>query len=678
MTAAGQAEHAPTDGPVTRHASDAAAGEVFEPRHRPPRLALRFAVYTALGLAFAAATILLFVRSYATQQAENAVKHHARFLTSVALSDRLRESDFAAPVSPRRRGELDRTFRTRVLLDGAVQAMLVGPDGKVTYASEHGAIGGIAQDGARIRRTLQGVSLRSAVGDVDVGRGESRKVLKVFVPVRFRRSSAAGAFVLYQDYAPIAKAARHAFLPIAGVLELVLVALYVSLFPILRRVTESMRRQMQEIEHQALHDGLTGLPNRRLFRDRIEQALIRARRDGTGVAVLLIDLDRFKEINDTLGHQTGDVVLQQLGNRLRGLLRETDTFARLGGDEFGIVLPLEGDPSLADVVQRIRAALDDPLSVQELSLGIEASIGGALFPEDGQDMETLVKHADVAMYAAKESRTGFELYEARRDENDTSRLSLASELRGAIDGEDLVLHFQPKVRVDTGTVESVEALVRWEHPEHGLLAPGRFIPIAEQTGLVKPLTLRVLESALRECSAWCSAGVDLRVAVNLDMRNLLDLRFPDEVRDLLERFGLDPGRLELEITEGTIMADPARVSEVAGRLSRMGVQLAIDDLGTGYSSLAYLHSLPIDEIKIDKSFVMNMEDRSRSMIVRSLIELGRALDLRVVAEGVETKQAWEELRAHGCEYAQGFYLGRPVAADRVLDLIPAGAGSQAA
>ncbi|MDQ3982372.1 MAG: EAL domain-containing protein, partial [Actinomycetota bacterium] len=643
-----------------------------DPPARPklPRLTLRFAVYTAIGLAFATASIVLLVRSYATSQAEEGVRYHARFVAEVALGDRLHPSDFAGPVSAERRATLDRLFNSRVVLEQAVRATLYAPDGTVTYATDRSLIGTRDADGSFLREALSGTLVRSKVADLRTrDADESRKVLKVLVPVRFQRSDAVGAFALYHDYAPIARTARHAFLPIAGVLELVLLSLYISLFPILRRVTDSLRRQLQEIEHVALHDSLTGLPNRRLFRDRVEQALLAAKRSGNSVAVMLIDLDRFKEINDTLGHQSVDVLLRELGARLRGLLREPATFARLGGDEFGVVLPQDPEVRVAEVFERIRTALEQPFVVHGLSLGVEASVGVAVFPRDGEDVDTLIKHADVAMYVAKEAHSGVELYEAERDSNDASRLPLASQLRAAIQGDELLLHFQPKVALVDGRIESVEALVRWQHPDRGLLSPSEFIALADETGLMKQLTAHVLDAALRQCRRWDDDGLAVRVAVNLDMRTLLDLRFPLDVDTLLRKWELDPGRLELEITEGTIMLDPVRVKQIATRLSALGVQLTIDDFGTGYSSLAYLHTLPVNEIKIYKCFLRNIsDDASGAAIVRSIIDLGRNLGLRVVAEGVETTNALELLDEYGCGFAQGFLLAPPMdAAELALE-----------
>ncbi len=427
---------------------------------------------------------------------------------------------------------------------------------------------------------------------------------------------------------------------------------------------EALKLQAGINEHQALHDALTGLPNRTLFRDRIEQAIAHARREDSYVAVAMMDLDRFKEVNDSLGHHAGDALLVEIGRRLRRVLRASDTVARLGGDEFGVLISQPRDTrDVVVAVERIRAALERPVIIDGLALSADASIGIALFPEHGDDVETLLRHADFAMYAAKEEKGGYVIYDGERSEADPSRLTLVSELRHAIERRELVLYYQPKAELSSGAVESVEALVRWQHPTRGLVAPDDFIPLAQQTGLMKPLTLYVIDDALRQCRAWQRAGMTLGVAVNLSVRNLLDDEFPDHVAQMLRKHRVDPSLLELEITESTMLTDPVRTKRVLERLSAMGLGLSIDDFGTGYSSLAYLSQLPVNEIKIDRSFVMNMNRRDNdSVIVRSTISLAHNLGLRVVAEGVETEQAWNELSELGCTVAQGYYLSRPVPA----------------
>jgi diguanylate cyclase (GGDEF)-like protein/PAS domain S-box-containing protein len=431
------------------------------------------------------------------------------------------------------------------------------------------------------------------------------------------------------------------------------------------RAEQELKLQAQLNRHQALHDALTGLPNRTLFGDRIEQAIRTARREGHQVAVLMMDLDRFKEVNDTLGHHSGDLLLKELGVRVQGALRDSDSVARLGGDEFGVLLPEYADrDSLLKVIDRIRSAIERPYVLDDLPLSVEASVGVALFPDHGDDVDLLVRRADVAMYVAKQWNSGYAVYDPQEDDFNPARLTLVGELRRALNERELILHYQPKAELVTGEVVSVEALIRWRHPERGMVPPDEFIPVAQQTGLIKPLTLYVLDEALRQCREWSRSGWELTVAVNVSMRNLIDLEFPEDVAKLLAKWKADPSGLELEITESTIVADPFRSKLVLERLSEMGLRLSIDDFGTGYTSLAYLKRLPVDEIKIDRTFVMNMiTDEDDDAIVRSTIDLGRNLGLEVVAEGVESEEIWERLKKLGCNVAQGYYLSRPLEAD---------------
>ena len=417
-------------------------------------------------------------------------------------------------------------------------------------------------------------------------------------------------------------------------------------------------------EHQALHDGLTGLANRRLFRDRIEVALNASRRTDGRAAVLVMDLDGFKEVNDSMGHAAGDDLLVELGRRLSAAARASDTVARLGGDEFGVLLPQASLPGqVRGAVRRMQAAIENPITIQGLEISLEVSIGVALYPDNGPDVETLLRCADSAMYHAKTEKTGWALHDSSRFEQDTARLTLIGELRRALDERELVLHYQPKAVMADGKVHAVEALVRWNHPARGLIVPGEFIPTVEQTGLIKPLTLYVIDEALRQCRAWLDDNLPLAIAVNLSARNLVDADLPTLVAALLERWNVDPHLLEFEITESAMLIDPPRTKLTLDRLSEIGIRLSIDDFGTGYSSLASLQRLPINEIKVDRSFVMNMtQDEGDAMIVRSAIELSRSLGLDVVAEGVESEQIWDRLKALGCTTAQGFYLSRAVTA----------------
>jgi diguanylate cyclase len=425
-------------------------------------------------------------------------------------------------------------------------------------------------------------------------------------------------------------------------------------------VTERLR----ESERRAHTDDLTGLSNRRHLLDRLDAAVGR----GDDLALLLIDLDGFKELNDTLGHHAGDEVLRQIGPRLMDAVREHDTMARLGGDEFAFVL-LTGDEAVASAAgMRLRAALDGPFQIEGVTTHVGASVGIALHPAHAHTALGLLQRADVAMYEAKRMRTGHEVYLAERDRHSRERLALVGQLRAAIPAGQLVLHYQPKADLATGAVRGVEALVRWAHPEHGLISPASFLPIAEQSALSRTLTKFVLERALVEIGACRARGLELAVAVNLGPPDLLDLDLPSEVARLLGERRFPAAQLTLEVSEDLVMADPERTLEVLARLREVGVVLALDDFGAGHSSLALLKELRVDELKIDRMFVMGMaDDPQDAAIVRSTVDLGRRLGLRVVAEGVADADALALLAACRCHEGQGFYISPPLP---VSDLEP--------
>jgi diguanylate cyclase (GGDEF)-like protein len=428
------------------------------------------------------------------------------------------------------------------------------------------------------------------------------------------------------------------------------------------RLIRRLQRNVAETRHQALHDALTGLPNRALFRERVKAAVEGA---PGPVSILLMDLDRFKEVNDTLGHHNGDLLLEAVAARLLATVPPDHLVARLGGDEFGIlVMDASNRMTVTSLAERVLQALTTPFVVQDMTLEVGASIGIAVYPDHGRDVDTLVQRADVAMYEAKNSLRGHQFYAPELDSYSPTRLLLVGDLRKAIEDRSLSVAFQPKVDVRTGSIIGAEALARWAHRGRGLVPPDEFIPIAEHTGLLRPLTLLVLETALEQCARWRGAGHEIGVAVNLSVRNLLDAELPDDVARLLARFGLPPSALELEITESALVADPGRTYAVLQRLHDIGAGISIDDFGTGYSSLSYLRRMPLDEVKIDKSFVIGMStDENDALIVRSTIDLCVNLGLRVVAEGVETLEIWERLADLGCHVAQGFYFGAPLAAD---------------
>lgn len=449
-----------------------------------------------------------------------------------------------------------------------------------------------------------------------------------------------------------------------------LASLVVLLADSLRRSRGTAMSALREAERLALYDTLSGLPNRVLFRDRVEHALALARRDGSSVALLMMDLDRFKDVNDTFGHHAGDALLRDVGPHLQGELRPGDTLARLGGDEFALLLPGAGAAVATAVAERVLRALGRPFTVEGQSLTIGVSIGIACSPEHAGDADTLLRRADVAMYVAKRGRGTWATYAADQEDGGADQLALMGELAAAIDAGQLSLRYQPQLDVQSGRVAAVEALVRWEHPTRGVLGPDAFIPIAERSGLIHRLTERVLMDAVRQARAWLDEGRDLQVAVNVSTRDLLEEHMPDSVRGMLEEAGLPPGRLILEITESGLMIDQARAVATVTRLREIGLGVSIDDYGTGYSSIAYLRRLDPSEVKIDRSYVATMRtDADAEAIVRATVDLARVLGLTVVAEGVEDDATRMRLTDLGVDRLQGYAIARPIRAREIGALL---------
>ncbi len=450
-----------------------------------------------------------------------------------------------------------------------------------------------------------------------------------------------------------------------GIVGLAVLGLMFVIFQYLVGELLTSKRRSQDLHRMATTDELTGLVNRERFRAVVEERIAAARGPGGRFAVMLMDLDRFKEINDTLGHHYGDVLLRELGPRLVSAIGPDGLVARLGGDEFAL-LPAVGAHDLAAlerVAITLTSCVSPPFAVDELSLEVGASIGVARFPEDGEDSHALLRCADIAMYAAKEAQSGYKVYAAEQNQHSVRRLSVISDVRHALTSDAIVIHYQPIVALDDLGVRGAEALVRWRHPEHGLIPPGAFVQTVEQTGLIGPLTRRVLEHSIHDCASWRLDGHELSVSVNLSVRNLLDRDLPKEIERLLATHSLPASALRLEITESMIMSDPDRALATVSRLSALGVRMSVDDFGTGYFSLSNLRRLPIDELKIDRTFVSPMlRDESDLIIVRSTINLGHDLGLRIIAEGVEDAATMQELARLGCDLAQGYHFGRPMPA----------------
>jgi diguanylate cyclase (GGDEF)-like protein len=489
-------------------------------------------------------------------------------------------------------------------------------------------------------------------------------LLEVYVPILYEDNAVpAGVFELYLPYEPVRESIRADTLRAITLLGAGLVVLWLGLFRTVATASRRLRDESSRNEYQARHDALTGLANRTALQVRIGEAIERARDPGHSAVLVLLDLDGFRDVNDTLGHEHGDALICAIAARLTNHVGDTGVVARLGGDEFAVLLP--DVPSRAEAVlsaEALRAVLREPLEVDGVPLVVEASAGLSMNPADAADASTMLQHADVALYVAKRTHRGVVVYDRADDDHSPERLRLLADLAVAIETDELVLHYQPKVGVD-GSLRGVEALVRWQHPERGLLPPMEFIPVAERTGLIHSLTDVVLDAAVAQARIWYDAGTPTPVAVNVSTRTLLDSGFADRVMAQLAVHRVAPGLLCLEITETTIMEDPDRARAVLTRLAGAGVRLSIDDFGTGYSSLAYLKTLPVHEIKIDRSFVAAMTTSEPDrVIVESTVALGRRLGLAVVAEGVEDEATRDALVALGCELAQGFLFSRPVPA----------------
>jgi diguanylate cyclase (GGDEF)-like protein len=427
-------------------------------------------------------------------------------------------------------------------------------------------------------------------------------------------------------------------------------------------------RAEERLERAALHDPLTGLPNRLLLQDRVHQALRSALRTHGGVEALVLGLDSFKAVNDTYGHSVGDVLLREVAARLRGLIRDADTLARFGGDEFAVVLT---DPTVggnATLAARMRRVLTEPFIVAEQRLDVSVSIGSSRYPDDGADPQTLLRKAEIAMYEAKRSRAGYEAYRADLDAHSAGQMTLMTELREALERAALDLHFQPVVAVPGGQLVMAEALLRWDHPTRGQIPAAEFVPLAEASDLMTPLTDWVLARAIGECRRWLDAGWRVPVAINLSVRDLADDALATRIATLLRSASVPPDHLTVEITESVVMADAARALRTMQGLRDHGIEIAIDDFGTGYSSLAYLGRLPISLVKIDRTFVRSMLfDQSSLAIVGATVGLAHALGLKVVAEGVESQSVLDRLRVVGSDLAQGYHIARPMPAS---DLVP--------
>ena len=633
---------------------------------RPPRLVLRFAVVVSLSLALTSAVILVVVHHFAITQSEQAATRHAALVASLLLQRNVITDDFDHPVSVSRRAELDTLFGTYLLTDDVTAVSLVRRDGLVSYSTDHtrigmreaGALASEASDGTIVSRTSERTD---ATPD--------GKTLETYAPVSARTTP--GAALIEQSYGPIEQAARSAQLRVGAVLEALLLVLIAVFVPLLIRITKRIGSQIERIHRQAYYDELTGLPNRAHLFERLALAVRRSTEQEHHLAVLLVDLDRFREINETLGHEAGDALLRETATRLLSGLGTDRIVARLGGDEFAIATEYAEEPEVDALARLIRAVVEPPLTIGDVQVAVDATVGIALFPGDGADAETLLKHAEIAMHTAKEWKVPTLSYSPAVDPHDPEQFGLVADLRNAAQSGQICLLFQPKVSLRSGSVVGYEALAYWEHPTRGLLPPGAFVPAAERTGAIRHISRVVLARAVEQLGVLGELGSECTISVNLTAIDLLDLKLPRRLAALLRRYRVEPSRLCVELTESTVMADPERAQITLERIAATGVRVSIDDFGTGHSSLAYLKSLPAYELKIDRSFVSDMTiSRQDRLIVLATVKLAQSLGLRVVAEGVESEAIQNALQAIGCDFAQGYLYGRPQPVEDVLAALP--------
>jgi diguanylate cyclase (GGDEF)-like protein len=593
----------------------------------------------------------------------------ARLIARLGIQPRLTPGDLRNGLSARGIQELDEQLRARSVQDDLARIKIWNNRGKIVYSDDHGLIGQSPNtsgdddlhdalqgepDPAEVVTPAPGTETASEVG---LGR-----LVEVYVPLRFMPSGPpAGAFEIYLSYRPIATALTRDKRMVALLIAIGLGLLWAILYRIVARASRRLRQQADENDRLARYDQLTGLPNRTLFIEGIEEAVRRGKRRPGTFAVLLIDLDRFTEINNTLGTANGDLVLREIARRLRGNVQDDALVARLSGDGYAVLAHgARGVPDALSTAAGIQAGLEPAIVLDDVEVSVEASIGIAVMGEHADAPNILLQRADTALAHARSHHSSIEVYSPELDQFDASRLTLLSEVRGALGRGEFVLHYQPQIELASGRITGVEALVRWRHPEHGVLAPPRFIPLIEQTALIGPLTLALVDQAVGQLVSWRKLGIDVQMSVNLSARNLADAELPRQIAGILERHRVAPDRLVVEVTESAAMDDPHRAVAVLAALRATGIGVSVDDFGTGNASIEYLAKLPASEIKIDRSFITDILADSRAeAIVRSTIDLARNLGLTVVAEGIETEAVLRHLVALGCDTAQGYFISRP-------------------
>ena len=640
-----------------------------------------FLAYAAASLVLVALLGGLMVQTYrgdAAQQGEDQGRAQASVIEEMAVAPALDGADLATGLTDTQRQRLQEATDLAIFHGSVLSLRLRSFAGQVAFSDDGSTAGGIPVTDPAFRSASAGQTDVAVVADGRPGTGE---VIRVLQPVIAGASGQAiGVLELYLPYDAVAAHLAHQLSVTYWRLGTALAGLYLVLALVAWSTTRALRRYASRQEHEALHDGLTGLPNRVAFRTLARDTLAAADPAGPGGAIVLVDLNRFKEVNDTLGHHAGDELLKVVSTRLTGSLHGTGAVARLGGDEFGLILPAMPQNEVLDLLEAARGELGEVTMLDGVALRIEASFGVALYPEHGADVEELLQHADAAMYHGKRGTADIVVYEAGRVGHPAHWLVVQTELRRALEHDELVLHYQPKVRFADNEIGGLEALVRWQHPERGLLSPAEFLPAAEQSGLIEPLTAWVLRRALADQAGWTALGQAWPVAVNVSARNLEAPGFPRFVADLLAEHGTPPGQLLLEVTETALAYDAEKAARAVVELATLGIGVAVDDFGIGFTSLSQLRAVPVAEIKIDRMFVADLDsDPQNQAIVRSVIALAHGLGLRVTAEGVETQRVSSWLAEAGCDDAQGYLYARPEVWPHLLDLFlnPRGTGRHA-
>ncbi|MEU4220259.1 EAL domain-containing protein [Actinoplanes sp. NPDC026623] len=650
----------------------------------------RGATGSRLFLAYAAASLVLvlligalLVRAYredAERQGRDQGRAQASVIEEMVVAPALKEAELSAGLTAAERERLQDATDLAIFHDSIVRMRVRSFTGQVVFSDDGSTAGGILVSNPAFRAAAVGGTDVAVVAD-GRGRGRGGKIIRVLQPVIAGASGQAiGVLELYLPYHTIEVQLQRQMTVTYWRLGFTLAALYLLLALIAWSTTRSLRRHAARQEHEALHDGLTGLPNRAAFRERAKRAIDGVAGSDAEGAIVLVDLNRFKEVNDTLGHHAGDELLKLVGSRLSRAMRAGDTVARLGGDEFGLVLPDLPEHAVLDLIEAARRELVRETVLDGVSLSIEASFGVALYPRHGTEIEELLQRADAAMYQGKRGTADIVVFAGDGAAHPTHWLTVQAELRHAIERDELVLHYQPKIRLADDEIDGLEALIRWQHPQRGLLPPAEFLPAAEKSGVIELLTGWVLRRALADQAGWTSLGQTWPVAVNVSARNLEAPGFAKSVADLLAEHGTPPGRLLIEVTETALAGDADTAARAIVELSELGIGVSVDDFGSGYTSMSQLRSVPVAEIKIDRLFVTDLDrDPQNQAIVRSVIELAHGLGCRVTAEGVETTQVSAWLARSGCDAAQGYLFSRPAAWPHLLDLFlnPRGTGRHA-